>query len=43
MDGQTCYNFWFGPYMTYDGINVSPIDNSKNGSYCVSEDGKVCN
>lgn len=27
--------------MTYDGINVSPIDSSKNGTYCESSDGKL--
>ena len=29
--------------MTYDGVNVSPIDSSLNGSYCESNDGITCN
>jgi len=29
--------------MTYDGINVSPIDSTMQGSYCESSDGLTCN
>jgi len=28
--------------MTYDGINIIPIDNSLNGSYCESSDWLLC-
>ena len=28
--------------MTYDGVNVSPIHSSINGSLCQSNDGVVC-
>ena len=28
--------------MTYDGINVSRINKSINGSYCESNDGIIC-
>ena len=29
--------------MTYDGMNVSPINDTLNGSYCQSIDGVTCN
>ena len=29
-------------YVTYDGVNVSPLNNSLNGSYCQSSDGLSC-
>jgi hypothetical protein len=25
-DGVSCFNYFSGWYVTYDGINVSPID-----------------
>jgi hypothetical protein len=28
--------------VTYDGVNVSPINKSLNGSYCESTDGLKC-
>jgi len=28
--------------MTYDNVNVSPINNSLNGVYCESYDGLTC-
>jgi hypothetical protein len=28
--------------MTYDGVNVSPINKTINGSLCQSNDGVVC-
>ena len=28
--------------MTYDNVNVSPINNSLNGVYCESNDGLTC-
>ena len=41
-DGMTCYNTWIGMYMTYDGINTSPINKSKLGTLCESNDGVMC-
>jgi hypothetical protein len=42
LDGIACYNILEGLYVTYDGVNVSSINNSKDGSYCVSTDGLTC-
>ena len=41
-DGQSCYNTFVGLYITYDGVNVSPINKTMNGSYCESNDGIMC-
>ena len=30
-------------YLTYDGVNVSPINKTLSGSYCESNDGVTCN